>query len=302
MVTQRKNNKLKFLVILGPTASGKTSLSIKLAKKFNGEIISADSRQVYKGLDIGTGKVTKKEMRGIKHHLLDVASPKSIFDVVKYKFLADKAVENIIKGKKLPILCGGTGLYIDAVAKNIVYSNIPKDLDLRKKLEEKSTNELFLELKKIDKKRAKTIDKNNKRRLIRAIEIVTVTGKSIEKIQSKPKYDLLFLGIKKEQNELHKNIFERVKKRMRQGMIEESKKLHKKRLSYNRMMTLGLEYKYLALFLQKKITKDELINKINIKTRQYAKRQMTWFKRNEDIHWISSQKEAEIILKDFLNK
>lgn len=286
----------KLVVILGPTASGKSGLAVELAKKFNGEIISADSRQVYKGLNIGTGKVTKKEMRGIPHHLLDVASPKTIFDVAKYKKLADKAIEKIIKKGGLPILCGGTGLYIDAVAKNIEYPDIPQNWELRTKLEKKNSEELFKELKKLDPKRAKNIDPFNKRRLIRAIEIIKTTGQAVGILQTKPKYDVLFIGIKRSPRELEKLINKRLLARMKQGMVAEARRLHKSGLSYKRMRQLGLEYKYLALFLQGEITKKEMTGELELKIRQYAKRQLTWFKRNQEIYWTSSQKEAEALL------
>src|SRR3989344_5030398 len=161
----------KIIVILGPTASGKSNLAVELAKKFNGEIISADSRQLYKGMDIGTGKITKKEMCGIPHHLLDVVSPKTKFDVARYQKLAHKKIADILKRGKLPIVCGGTGLYIKAIVENPRYPDIPPDWKLRKKLEKLSAEKLFSMLKKLDRARAKTIDNENPHRLISAIEI-----------------------------------------------------------------------------------------------------------------------------------
>jgi tRNA dimethylallyltransferase len=293
--------KPKLIIILGPTASGKTSLSIELAKKFKGEVISADSRQVYKGLDIGTGKVTKKEMRGVPHHLLDVSSPKKIFDVAKFKKLSDEALKNIYKKNKVPIVCGGTGLYIDAIVKDINFPDIPQDWKLREKLEKETAENLFLKLKKLDPKRAKTIDSKNKRRLVRALEIINQTKKEVGKLKEEEKYDILYLGIKREGKELSDLILKRLKARLKQGMIKEAEREHKKGLSYKRMEALGLEYRYLALFLQKKLTKEEMIEQLNIKIRQYAKRQMTWFKRNKDIYWIKLVPEAEKLTKKFLN-
>lgn len=292
--------KPKLLVILGPTASGKSGLAVELAKKFKGEVISADSRQVYKGLDIGTGKIAKKEMRGVPHHLLDIVSPKKIFDVTQYKKMANEAIADIVKRGKLPILCGGTGLYIDAVVKNIEYPDIKQNWELRTKLEKKSAEELFLELKKLDPKRASNIDPFNKRRLIRALEIIQATGKTIGVLKAKPKYDVLFIGIKRDPDELKKLIHERLLVRIKQGMVAEAKQLHRLGLSYKRMQGLGLEYRYLALFLQEKITKENIISELNIKIGQYAKRQMTWFKRNREIHWITSQEEAKKITQEFL--
>ncbi len=294
--------KPKILAILGPTASGKTSLSIKLAKKFNGEIISADSRQVYKGMDLGTGKITKSEMKNIPHYLLDVVSPKKVFDVATYKKMADDAIKNILLKNKLPILCGGTGLYIDAVTQNIQYPDTPSDWKLRKKLEQKTTEELYEKLKKLDKNRAKNIDKHNKRRLVRAIEIVMLTKKEIQELKSQPKYDVLFLGVKREKEELKKLIEDRLKKRIKQGMIKEVQNLHKKGISWKRMEELGLEYRYISRFLKGEISKEDMISELSIKINQYAKRQMTWFKKNKDIHWIKTEKEAEKLTEKFLNK
>ena len=174
----KTNNKL--IVILGPTASGKTNLSIKLVKKFKGEIISADSRQVYKGLDIGSGKITKSQMKGVKHHLLDIANPKRKFTVAQYQKLALKKIKQIQGKGRLPFLVGGTGFYIQSIVDGIVMPEVKPDWKLRKKLEKKTTQELFLMLKKLDPARAKTIDAKNPHRLIRAIEIVLKTGKPIQ--------------------------------------------------------------------------------------------------------------------------
>ncbi|MBU4078319.1 tRNA (adenosine(37)-N6)-dimethylallyltransferase MiaA, partial [Patescibacteria group bacterium] len=167
--------KPKIIVVVGPTASGKSDLAVEIAKKYNGEVVSADSRQVYKGMDIGTGKITQKEMQGIKHYLLDVASPKTRFTVAQYQKKANQAIGEIIKKEKLPILCGGTGFYIQSIVDNIAIPKVKPDLKLRKNLEKQSAEELFEQLKKLDSERAKNIDKYNKRRLIRAIEIVLKT-------------------------------------------------------------------------------------------------------------------------------
>src|SRR5579864_8715932 len=181
----------KILVILGPTATGKSDLAVGLALKFNGEIISADSRQVYKGLDIGTGKITKKEMKGVSHYLLDVASPKKTFTVSKFKELADRKIEDILKRNKLPIICGGTGFYIQSIVDNIVLPDVDRDEKLRKRLVDKSKNELLLLLKKLDPERAKTVDYNNPPRLIRAIEIATALGKVPHLGTEFPKFEIL---------------------------------------------------------------------------------------------------------------
>lgn len=215
---------MKLIVILGPTASGKSALAIKLARLFNGEIISADSRQVYKGLDIGSGKITKKEMQGIPHHLLDVANPKRRFTVAQYQKLALKAVLRIQKQGKLAFLVGGTGFYIQSIVDGIIIPEVPPNLKLRAQLEKKSTQQLFEMLKKLDPARAATIDAKNPRRLVRAIEINLGTGKPVPKLsrEALAKWDVLQIGIKKSPEELKKLIAERLKKRTT-GMIAEVK-------------------------------------------------------------------------------
>lgn len=175
----------KILVILGPTASGKSDLAVELARKFNGEIISADSRQVYKGLNIGSGKITKTEMKGVSHHLLDVVKPQTTFTVVKFQKLANKKIAEILAKGKLPIICGGTGFYIQSIADQTVFPKIKPDLALRKDLEALPLSDLFLMLKKLDPKRARTIDPKNPRRLIRAIEIAIFRGKTSDKLRGK---------------------------------------------------------------------------------------------------------------------
>lgn len=302
MGTIRKNNKInKIIVILGPTASGKTSLSIKLAKKFNGEIISADSRQVYKGMDIGTGKITKKEMEGIPHYLLDVSNPKKRFTVSDYKKLADKAINKIFKKGKIPFIVGGTGFYIQSITDGFSIPQVEPDWNFRKKLEKQSAEKLFEKLEKIDPKRAENIDRSNKRRLIRAIEIVAKTKKPVpEIINSAPPFKILFIGIKKSKEELDNLIKIRLLERIESGMINEAKKLKKSGVSFKRMEELGLEYRYMALYLQKKITYEEFISRLQKEIEHYAKKQMVWFKRDKRIKWIKNCKEAEKLAKTFL--
>ncbi len=286
---------------MGPTASGKSELTIKLAKKFNGETISADSRQAYKGMDIGTGKITKKEMKSIPHYLLDVASPKRRFTVVQYRKLALKAINKIFEKGKAPILCGGTGFYIQAVVDGIVIPQIKPDWKLRKKLEKKSVEELYKILKKLDPKRAKTIEKENRRRLIRALEIVIKTKKPVPGLKKNPlPYPVLMLGIKKEKKELKKLIKKRFLKWLKQGLIKEVKNLRKSGLSWKKIEDFGIHYRIIAKYLQKKINYQEMIENSLKELQNYAKRQMTWFKRDERIHWVKNQKEAEKLIKEFL--
>ncbi|MBX4200726.1 tRNA (adenosine(37)-N6)-dimethylallyltransferase MiaA [Candidatus Parcubacteria bacterium] len=290
----------KLVVILGQTASGKTDLSIKLARKFKGEIISADSRQVYKGLDIGTGKITKKEMQGIPHHALDIASPKKRVSVAQYQKMAIKAAKDIQKSGRLPFLVGGTGFYIQSVVDGIIIPEVKPNWKLRKELERKTTEELFLILKESDPLRAETIDQKNPTRLIRAIEIVTATKKPIGLLQKNPQFEVLQLGIKKSPEELKRLIKKRLDKRMK-GMIAEVKKLQRSGLSWKRLEELGLEYRFTAKYLQGKISQSEMIASIQKESEHFAKRQMTWFKREKRIRWIKNQKEAEALIKKFIN-
>ena len=200
----------KIIVILGPTASGKSELAVKIAKKFNGEIISADSRQVYKRLDIGTGKITKKEMRGVPHHCIDIVSPRKVFTVSDFKKHAEKAIENIFAKNKIPIIVGGTGLYIQAIVDNIALPEVKPNWKLRKELEKKTTEEMFETLKKLDPERAENIDPKNPRRLIRAIEIAKALGKVPNLEASLPSWGPLQIGIKISNEKLKENINKRL--------------------------------------------------------------------------------------------
>ena len=290
----------KLIVILGPTASGKSELAVRLAKKFNGKIVSADSRQVYRRMDIGTGKVTKKEMKGIPHYLLDVASPKKRFTVIQYRKLALKAINKILKNVHVPILCGGTGFYIQAVVDGIIIPEVPPDWRLRKELEKKSTEELYQILKKLDPRRAKTIESKNKRRLIRALEIVKKIGRvPIFKKEPLP-HPILMIGIKKEKKELNSLIKKRFLKWLKMGLIAEVKKLKKSGLSWKRIEDFGIHYRVIAQYLQNKISYKEMIESSLRELQNYAKRQMTWWKSDKRIHWVNNRREAEKLVKEFL--
>lgn len=291
----------KLIVILGPTASGKSELAVKLAKKFKGEIVSADSRQVYKGMDIGTGKVTKEEMRGISHYLLDVASPKRRFTVVQYRKLALEAINKIHKKNKVPFLVGGTGFYIQSIVDGIVIPEVRPDWKLRKDLEKKSTQQLFNLLKKLDPKRANIIEQKNRRRLIRALEIIIKTRKPIPPFRKRPlPYPTLIVGIKKSSDELKKLIKRRLLKWLKNGLIAEVKKLKKSSLSWKRLEEFGLEYRYLAKYLQGKLNYQEMMEKLQKEIEHFTKRQMTWFRGDKRINWVENQKEAEKLIKKFL--
>jgi tRNA dimethylallyltransferase len=282
--------KSKVIVILGPTASGKSDLGVRLAKKFKGEIISADSRQVYKGLNIGSGKITRKEMRGVKHHLLDVVEPKKQFSVAQYQTLGQAALEQISLRNKLPIIVGGTGFYIDALAGGIVLPEVPPNKKLRAKLAKRTNASLFSLIRKKDPKRAKTLDPNNKVRLIRALEIIEALGK-VPQLTSKLANNFVYIGIKPA--DLDRRIRLRLEKRLT-GMITEGRKLHAKSLSYKRMNELGLEYRYVSLYLQGKLSKEEMRDKLFYAIRQYAQRQMAWFRRNRKIKWFDPKEFKKI--------
>ena len=297
--------KEKVIVILGPTASGKTSLSIELAERFNGEVVSADSRQVYKGLDLGTGKVTKKEMGGIPHHLLDVASPKKVFTVAAYQKLANEAIEDILSRGKVPIIVGGTGFYIDAITKGTVLPDVPPNDELRKKLSTKTPEQLFKQLEKLDPERAVTIDRNNPVRLVRAIEIAQALGKVPKLSSAKPKYEFLMLGLDMKDEVLKERIALRLKERLKKGMLREASNLHAKGLSWARMRELGLEYRHMADLLTDKTSRADFEPLLALDIWHYVKRQRTWFKRDESVIWLDPTKKptpgkASALVKKFL--
>ena len=290
----------KLVVVLGPTASGKSELAVNLALRLRSErppmkveIISADSRQIYKEMNIGTGKITLKETNGVTHHLINIASPKKQLSVAEYKKLAEEAINKIIKKGKTPILCGGTGFYIQAITDNIIIPEVAPDWNLRKKLEKKTAEELFKQLKKLDPNRAQNIDAKNKRRLIRAIEIILKTGKPISKIKINPQYNVLYVGIKKSNKELKQNIDKRIDKMFKMGLEKEVKKIVKK---YGWTIVLKNTIGYAEFQNQNPI------DAIKLHTYQYAKKQLTWFKKypGNKIHWVSNKKETEKLIKKFL--
>lgn len=287
------SNLPKVIVICGPTATGKSDYGVQLAKKIGGEIISADSRQVYTGLDIGSGKITKKEMGGVSHQLLDVASPRRTFSVAQYKKLADKAIKDILKRNKVPIIVGGTGFYIDAVLFDQQLPAVKPDLHLRKKLKKVSLSDLQKQLEKADPERYETIDIHNRVRLIRALEIVKALGKvpvtlnGVEGRTRKSKYDIEWIYLDFPDEVLKQRIHDRLIKRMKKGMVKEVQQLHADGISWKRLEALGLEYRFIALYLQNKpfgsaqgkLSKEELVQQLETAIWHYAKRQRTWFKK-----------------------
>ena len=297
------NKKQKILVIIGPTASGKTRLSIDLAKKFNGEIISADSRQVYKGLNIGTEKATKKEMRGVPHYLIDVCEPSDTFTVRDFKNQAEDVISEITSHSKLPIVVGGTGFYIDALLYGTDFPEVLPNDSLRKELEQKSKVELFSILEEKDPERAKTIDSHNKRRIIRALEIIEKLGSVPEIAVREDVYDTLMIGIKTSDHKLKEKIEERVGEALKKGLIDEIKLLRNNRISDERINEFGLEYRVGLEFLNNEISDTDMKEKIIGELWKYVKRQRTWFKKNKDILWFEAEniKEIEKEVNNFLN-
>ncbi len=291
----------KIVVVLGQTASGKSSLAVWLAKKINGEVISADSRQVYRGINIGSGKITKKEMSGVPHYLLDVASPKKIFTASRFVNLAKKAISKISRKGKVPIVCGGTGFYIDALMSDITIPDVPPNLRLRKRLAKLDNDVLMLKLKKLDQRRSETIDPKNKVRVIRAIEIALAQGEAPKTKQS-AEYRAIKIGLRLKDRALRENIEARLNKRLKSGLIGEVRKLQSQGVSWKRLYDLGLECRYVSFYLQKVLSKKEMVDILKHKIWQYSKRQMTWFKRHKEIIWFAPKEKKKILpaVKKFL--
>ena len=287
--------KVQIIIVAGPTASGKSDLAVDLALAFGGEVISADSRQVYQGLDIGSAKITSKEMRGVPHHMLDVADPKEVFTVAQYKHQAGNILKDIIEQGKVPIICGGTGFYIDALIYEQNFPEVPPNQKLRKELEQKDFSELYRVLQKKDPRRASKLDPQNKVRLIRALEIVDALGKVPKPKKRSSRYDLLYICLEQDRDIHFQNIDKRIESRMKQGMLQEVENLNQKAISWQRLEDLGLEYRYLAQHLQRKITKQEAKTLISKESKKFIKRQYTWFRKNPDVKWFDpSTQTAEI--------
>ncbi len=290
-------NKAKVIVICGPTASGKTALSIEVAKKINGEIISCDSMQIYKDMNIGTAKPTKEEMGEIKHYLIDYVLPTERYSVAEYKKDAKKAIKEVIEKGKTPIIVGGTGLYVDSLIYEIEYPEIKFDEEYRKKLEkeveEEGLEKLYEKAKKIDPIAIQKIRKTDKKRILRVLEIYHATGKTkteqeIISRQKEPEYDYKVYGLLWDRQKLYDRINLRVDIMIEQGLIEEVKTILKKYSEFPTAMQ-GLGYKEVVQYLNKEITKEEMIEKIKQETRRYAKRQMTWFRKNKQTIWLNAE-------------
>ena len=295
-------NKPKVVAVVGPTASGKTDLSLAIAKEFKGEIISADSRQVYRGMDVGTGKVTKEEMKGIPHHLIDIANPMKIYTAADFKRDAAAAILDIQNRKGLPIITGGTFFYLDLLREKMTAAPVEPNEDFRNSLAHFKDEELYEELKKKDAARAETIDPFNRHRLIRALEIIETLGKVPKGDPVESPYDWLIIGINVATENLHDKIHERLLSRLKAGMIEEVEQLHGEGITWERFEDLGLEYRYIARYMQKHLTYEEMVAELETKIRHYAKRQMTWLKKDNDIEWFSLEDKKSVFkrVEDFL--
>ena len=298
-------NKPKVIVICGPTASGKTALSIQLAQKINGEIISSDSMQIYKNMNIGTAKPDKQEMQGIKHYLLDFVEPNQRYSVADYKKDAENAIEDILQKGKVPIIVGGTGLYVDSLIYGIEYPNIEFDENYRKKLEKRAEKEglekLYEEARKIDPQAMEKISRNDQKRILRVLEIYNATGKTkteqeIESRKNEVKYEYRVFAINMDREKLYDRINKRVDIMIQKGLIEEVENLLKK---YNEFPTAmqGLGYKEVVEYIQGKVLKEDMIENIKRESRRYAKRQITWFKKNKQTIWIGPN-DLQMILNE----
>ena len=333
------------IAILGPTASGKTELALRLARKFNGEIVNADSRQVYREMDIGTGKIIitpiyslsfprKREstvtfgvpmptsiytmLHSIKWipayagmtkenntptHLIDIINPDEDFSLAQYKKLAISKIRDIQKRGKIPFLVGGTGLYVSAVVDNLEIPKVAPDKKIRERLDKLDSKKLFSQLKKVDLKSAEIIGENNKRKMIRALEVYEITGRpfSIQQAKGKPLFNVLQIGIKMEREKLYKKIDQRVDEMIKAGLVKEVEGLAKK-YSFSLPSMSGIGYQEIGLYLENKISLADAVQKIKFRTHQYARRQMTWFKRDEKIEWVEDYREARILVSEFLEK
>lgn len=301
--------KPKIIVICGPTASGKTALSIQLAKKIDGEIVSADSMQIYEDMDVGTAKPSIEEMEGIKHYLIGNVSPTVRYSVANFKKDAINAINEIIQKGKTPIIVGGTGLYVDSLVQGIEYDDTEIDLEYRNQLEELAKEHgldyLYNKAIQIDPTAMEKISNNDKKRIFRVLEIYHATGKTktMQEYESKQKenpYDYKVFAIDMDREKLYERINKRVNIMIANGLVDEVKKLISK---YSELPTAiqGLGYKEVVLYLNNEITYDEMVEKIKLETRHYAKRQLTWFRRNKDITWINGldniQNNVNIILE-----
>lgn len=292
----------KLIVIAGTTASGKSDLGVELAKRFDGEVVSADSRQVFRGLDLGSGKITPEEAQGIPHHLIDICEPGDFFSVHDFQRLAYPAIDDVIARGKLPFLVGGTGLYVSSVTEGYDMSAFEPDLAYRDELEKLSTPQLYALL--MEKAPDTDVDPRNRNRVMRRLE--KLHAGDDHQPQNKPRYDCLKLGVAFDRPTLKQRIDERLLRRMQAGMVEEVRNLLDAGASVEFMLKLGLEYRFITQYLTGEIsTEEEMCAQLSLAIKRFAKRQMTWFRRDKAIHWLDMQAdpaaEADALIRAFLN-
>lgn len=287
-------NKPKVIAIVGPTASGKTALSIAAAKKFAGEVVSADSRQVYIGMDIGTGKISREEMAGVPHHLIDISDPVTVYTGADFVRDAHVAISSIHERHHLPIVTGGTFFYIDLLRGKMQPAPVEPNEDFRNSLAHFKDDELFAQLQEKDERRASSIDPFNRRRLVRALEVIEALGSVPEVEVVESPYEWLMIGVEVAHSPLHDKIHDRLIERLNGGMVKEVENLVAQGVSYERLDDLGLEYRYIGQYLQKNLTYEEMLGQLETKIRQYAKRQLTWLKRDTEIEWFASDDYTSI--------
>lgn len=288
-------NKPKILCVVGPTASGKTDYAVELALKCGGEVVSCDSMQIYKHMDIGTAKPTADEMKGIKHHMIDIIEPNESFSVARFSEMARECIDDILLRGKMPVLCGGTGLYFDSTINNINFIQMDTDEEYRKYLEsaakEFGNEYVYKILKRVDEESAESIHPNNLKRVIRALEIYKTTGKKkseLDKEQlSEPLYEPEITGLMRDREVLYDRINKRVDIMMEKGLVEEVSELIKMGIDTEATSMQAIGYKEIIEYLDGKTSLSDAVDKIKRESRRYAKRQLTWFKRNEKIHWIN---------------
>jgi tRNA dimethylallyltransferase len=297
----------KLVVVLGPTASGKSGLGITLAQCFHGEIVSADSRQVYRGLDIGTAKVTPEERALVPHHLLDVADPREIYTVAQFQRESIAAINDILVRGHQPFLVGGSPHYIQAVVDNLEIPHIEPQPELRAQLAARSLAELLAQLQELDPQSAATIDRNNPRRVIRALEVCLASGKpfSQQRRVAEPLYRSLLLGIEWPREVLYQRIDARVDERIQQGMVQEAQRLLDEEVNHERLEALGLEYRFISRWLRREFkSEDEMVERLKYAIHDFTRRQLTWFRKDKRIVWIAGGDlaSAEEAVRNFLNE
>jgi tRNA dimethylallyltransferase len=295
------------IVILGPTASGKSGLAIALAQRFRGEIVSADSRQVYRGLNIGTAKVTPQEQASVPHHLLDVADVEEIYTVSQFQKQAIEAINGILARGHLPFLVGGSPHYIQAVVDHLAIPAVPPQPGLRAQLEARPLADLLAQLEQLDPQAAASIDRNNPRRVTRALEVCLVTGQpfSAQRRMQEPLYRSLLLGLSWPRDVLYTRIDARVDERMQQGMVQEVRDLLAAGVSHERLEALGLEYRYISRWLRGEFADEaEMVQRLKYAIHDFTRRQLTWFRKDRRIVWIGGNnvEQAEAAVREFLSK